>query len=98
MIRGLDPEVAPRLSPALHAIRDLLADGEEHSFAEVVTVAMHKSDLTVKTITNTLSRLLTAQIVRRDGCWMPGGKGRLNQDSRRYTLVSWPDELEGAER
>jgi DNA-binding transcriptional ArsR family regulator len=88
MIRGLDPEVAPRLSPALNAIRDLLADGREYSFTEVVTAAAVRSDLTVKTIGNALSRLLSAGIIRREGRW---GKGL--RDTRRYALVSWPDEV-----
>lgn len=82
-----DPQTAPRLAPALGALRDRLDDGAWHSHAELRSLALESSDLAPDTIKSLISRALKAGMIERQGTYKAGRKAR---DGREYRLANWP--------
>lgn len=94
MVNALDPEQAPRLAPAVRALRDLVADGWA-SHTATLAAMLRASDLAVKTADSLMRRAVTAGLVERRGEYSRTRNRRTRQwevrDTRAYRLVNWPE-------
>lgn len=91
LIKALDPENAPRLSPALLAVRGHLADGRWHSLISTLAAGIQASDIAVKTTENLIRRAAKAGFLEWRGEYRRAWRGRKSQDSRQVRLIEWPD-------
>lgn len=95
LIRSTDPEVAPRIAPAVNGIRSLLADGRWHRHDAVVAAGLRASDLAVQTVDNVLRRAMKVGMVERRGEYVSAYRARKASDTREWRLSSWPAFDEG---
>ncbi len=83
---SLDPEMAPRIAPAMNALRSLLGKGW-HSHEATLAAMLRVSDIAVKTAEGLLARSVRAGFVEKRGefTWRPH-----RTDTRTYHLINWP--------
>ncbi len=92
---ALLPSNAPRLAPALVAIRNLLLPGEWATWEAILATGLRASDLSVKTIDNMIRKAVTCGVLERRGDYERGGRGR-TVDTREVRLVDWPESSAAA--
>ena len=95
MTESLDEDKAPRMAPALLAVRDLLCDLEWHSHEELINEALAESDLAVDTIKSRICEAVAVGFIDKRGKWTPRRgswpkKVTPSSDTREYRLVDWP--------
>jgi hypothetical protein len=90
---AVDPDVAPRLSPALIAIRKTLSADGPTAHVTVLAAGVRAGDLAVKTVDNVLRELMRAGMVRRVGSYTRTYDRRSRRyvahDTRMYFLEDW---------
>jgi len=86
LVGMLDPSVAPRLAPAMRAVRALLADGRWHEYKTLADCALGASDVKYETIRGTLGTLVREGMVEKRGEYAYG----THEDHREYRLADWP--------
>ena len=97
LIRSMDPDVAPRLAPAVRAVHEHLADGRALAWDSVIAVGLRSSDLTLRTVSNTLRKLIAHGFVVREGKYSRAyvrGHWRVS-DTRTVRMGDWPLSTEG---
>jgi len=95
MTTSLDEDKAPRMAPALCAIRDLLCDMEWHPHDELIEVADDASDLALDTVRARICEAVAVGFVEKRGTYLPqrrlsDGRVQRARDSREYRLIDWP--------
>ncbi len=96
MVDLLDDERAPRLGPALNAIRGTLAQGGWWPHAGLVAAAQAAAELSPVTIRGRIAEAVYVGCVEKRGAWKPGhgrwpGKVVPASDTREYRLIDWPE-------
>lgn len=95
LVNALNPDTAPRLAPALRALRAKLLDGQPHSHNALIAEMLRNSDLAVKTADNQLRNAVYCGMVERVGeyerLWDSKERKWSAHDSRLYRLIDWPD-------
>lgn len=89
---AIDPEYAPRIAPALIAIRRTLADATHPvPHASVLAVGLRSSDIAVSTLDNMIRKLTKHGFITKHGEYVSNRykRGVKDQDKRGYTLGSW---------
>lgn len=94
LIRSLDADRAPRIAPAVRAIRTLLADGEWHSWVSLAATGVRASDLAVRTVDNLIRRTVAAGVTEKRGESATTWRGRRSPDTRELRLIDWPEHEE----
>ena len=93
LISALDHANAPRLGPALSALRAALANGW-NGHAAVLAAGLRVSDIASKTLDQQLRNAVTAGMVERRGEYSRTYDRRRKawkvQDTREYRLIDWP--------
>jgi len=95
LIKAMDPAVAPKLAPAMHAIRASL-EGERggREWASVVATGLRSSEVTVKTLDNLIRKMIKHGFLIKEGEYQReyrrGRRGFTVTDMRRLTLGDWP--------
>jgi hypothetical protein len=93
LTNALIDENAPRLAPALRAMRGLLLDGQWHAWTAVIATMLRASDIAVKSCESQIYNAVKAGVIERQGDYR-AGRGRTPAvDSRLIRLVDWPDSL-----
>jgi hypothetical protein len=93
LIATTSPDKGRRLTPAVNAVRALLADGEWHTHNQTLAAGLVTSDIAVRTLDNLLRRACTADLIERRGNYIRGGVGGRNaSDTREWRLIEWPEE------
>lgn len=93
LIQSTDPETAPRLAPAMQAIKGLLygAGSGWVRHSALLAGAVRASDLAVRTVDNMVRRATTAGMIEKRGEYSRAGRGRKASDTRAYRLADWPE-------
>lgn len=87
LVRALDPDVAPRLSPALVAIRRLLVDaGGWVPWPTAMAEGLRASDVTFKSVDNLLHKAAGCGLLERRGAY----DRRTRTDGREIRIADWP--------
>lgn len=90
---AMDPDTAPRQSPALIAIRKTLSAEGPTPHAAVLAAGLRASDLAVTTVDNLLRELVRAGMVHKIGAYSSHYDRRKQQriahDTRVYLLGDW---------
>lgn len=87
LTNALDPSVAPRLAPALIAVRKILADGEWVAWTSVLAEGLRASDITVKTLDTQIRNAVVCGVIEKRGTYVR----RSRTDTRELRLVDWPE-------
>lgn len=87
-----DPRKAPRMAPAIRAVRALLADGKSHPYASVVATALRASDLLPGSVKVWLSGATKSGLIKRTGAYSCAYFGGLRKvtDTRTLSIGDWP--------
>lgn len=93
-LRGAcDPQVAPRLAPALLAMLAMLADRRWHPWAEVLAVGLRDTDIAVRTLEARVSQAVGLGWLARRGewsrTWDRGARKWIISDARELRLIEW---------
>lgn len=95
ILQAMNPENAPRLAPALQALRVLLLDGQWHAWSQCVATMLRAGDLAVKTVDTQMRNALYTGLILRRGEYAPGsswGKHKkLPVDDREVKIRDWPE-------
>jgi hypothetical protein len=94
LISSADPAIAPRIAPAVLAIRSALTDAADPlTHAAVLALALRASDLAVSTVDNLIRRFVKHGFIIKHGEFVqpfPRRRGVRGVDNRAYTLGEWP--------
>lgn len=95
MIRILDSDRAPRMAPALLAIRGALVDGQWWPHQKLIDEAQAASDLALDTIKSRIAEMVAVGLAEKRGRWTPQrggfpGPAIASTDTREYRLIDWP--------
>lgn len=94
LINGLDHTRAPRLGPALSAIRGALDGRDWVAHAAVIASGLRASDVVSKTVDQQLRNAVAAGMVERRGAYNRTYNRRTARwkvdDTREYRLIDWP--------
>lgn len=92
LINATSPERAPRLAPALLALRAQLSDCDATPWTTAVAVALRSSDIAPKTIDNMLRKLIAHGFVVKRGEHTSAVRNRKRYvtDERTLHLGDWP--------
>lgn len=91
LVNALSDENAPRLAPALRAVRTLLLDGRWHHWTAALAAMLRASDVAVKSCESQLYNALKAGVIERRGDTTRNANRSIATDTREIRLKDWPD-------
>lgn len=99
LVQALTPAKAPKLAPALLALRNHLLDENTHSHSELLAHSLRNSAITVDTANGLIRRISNAGFMSKSGRYSRK-YNKLSKtwevtDTREYKLIEWPATLEG---